>query len=492
MAMDRSEDEPAPTSSEVTSSATSVLKRIARALGFTRDEADASPDVGAARPERDGERAPHPALEAEQIPWGYGRDRVTAMVVDPERLYVYWELTDEAIERARGDFGAAGRDAALTLRVYDVTGRIFDGTNAHSSFDHGVSRADRQWFFFIGRPSSTAVVELGLKSHDGFFVRVVRSGRADFPRREAVASGHVEWLTVSAASGEIHRTDRQPPASLFADIRDRHGGHAEPEPVRVWDIRRTHAGHDLEWIPVDESFGPRWTTFEWAGESRIEWEEGVVGTSWESGPFSYAVALPAYIEERFVGGTTVRSVDGKTHVVFGPWQVVIRGLGARAERMVLAVWHIHRSWVADASIVTEAMTATARLPGASEQSMRGASERRWLAGSEIRLRGASEIFMRGASELRYRGASETLYAGASEVRFRGASEWRFRGASETRYLGGSEQRMRGASEARFRGASERHYVGGSERLQLGASERCLAPTYPDAHEETAGAPSSRR
>src|SRR6516164_5125211 len=94
----------------------------------------------------------HPTAEAadvERIPWGYGQDRVTTMVVDPEHLYVYWEVTDEAIEQARGRLGLGGRDAWLNLRVYDVTSRIFDGTNAYTYFDHSVSRADRQWFFFI-------------------------------------------------------------------------------------------------------------------------------------------------------------------------------------------------------------------------------------------------------------------------------------------------------------------------------------------------------
>jgi len=130
-------------------------------------------------------------VEVEHIPWGYGQDRVTAMVVDPERLYVYWELTDEAIERARAGLGPGGRDAWLSLRVYDVTNRIFDGTNAHSYFDHAVSRSDRQWFFFIGKPGCTAIVELGLKSQEGYFVRVARSGRVAFPRLEPVSSGGV-------------------------------------------------------------------------------------------------------------------------------------------------------------------------------------------------------------------------------------------------------------------------------------------------------------
>jgi hypothetical protein len=403
------------------------------------------------------------------------------MIVDPERLYVYWEVTNDAIERARGALGSGGPDAWLCLRVYDVTDRIFDGTNAHSYFDHAVSRDDRQWFFFIGKPASTAVVELGLRSHEGFFVRVARSGRADFPRREPVSPGGVEWLTVSTATGDIHRSSAQARPHVTAV------GGGEPavhvEPVRVWDIRRTHAFHDGEWILLDESFRSRWMTFEWTDGCRVEWEGDVVRTSWEAGPFSYPVAPPAYVEERLVGGMAVRSIAGTTHVVFGPWHVVIRGLSARAERRILGVWEIRRSWVTHAGVAARAITGIAHPLGASEQ-MVGASERRWLAGSELRLGGASEIFMLGASELRYRGASETLYAGASEFRFRGASEQRFRGASEWRQVGASEQS--------FHGASEWRHVGGSERHHLGASEHGRRPMYPDEHRETAGAPGSRR
>ena len=80
------------------------------------------------------------------------------MVVDPERLFVYWEVTDDAIAAARARARRRrARDAWLNLRVYDITGRLFDGTNAHSYFDHGVERRDRQWFFDIGKPTSSAV-----------------------------------------------------------------------------------------------------------------------------------------------------------------------------------------------------------------------------------------------------------------------------------------------------------------------------------------------
>ena len=382
-------------------------------------------------------------VEAEHIPWGYGQDRVTAMVVDPERLYVYWEVTDQAIERARAALGPGGRDAWINLRVYDVTHRIFDGTNAHSYFDHALSRSDRQWFFFIGRPASTAVVELGLKSHEGYFVRVARSGRADFPRREPVSPGGVEWLTVRAASGEIGEpaVDVCSSAVILGVVTA-----APVEPVRVWDIRRTHAGADGESIVRDESFGAEWSVSEWAGEHRIEWEGPLVRTSWEAGPFPYPVEAAAYIEERHGGTVSVRSVDGGTHIVYGPWQVVIRGLGARAERRILASWEMCRSLVVQARVGVPDAAETDRMPDGLEQGTLGSSERRWRAASELRLGGASELYRLGASELRYLGASEIVYAGASERRLAGASERRFVGASERLHVGASERNHPGASE----------------------------------------------
>ncbi len=103
----------------------------------------------------------------EHIPWSYGQSRVRAMAVDPERLYTYWEVTDEAIALARAQLGPGGDSGWLNLRVYDTTGRLFDGTNPHGYFDHRVDRGDRQWFFTVGRPASEAFVEIGMKSYEG-------------------------------------------------------------------------------------------------------------------------------------------------------------------------------------------------------------------------------------------------------------------------------------------------------------------------------------
>jgi hypothetical protein len=135
------------------------------------------------------------------------------MAVDPNRLYLYWELTDPSVDKARQALGAGAKDAWVNLRVYDVTGRIFDGTNAHGYFDIKVDRTDRQWFMHVGKPASTHVAEIGLKSLEGYFVKITRSGRVDFPRFEPSADGTVEWLTVRTTTGPVERPGPAVPSS---------------------------------------------------------------------------------------------------------------------------------------------------------------------------------------------------------------------------------------------------------------------------------------
>jgi hypothetical protein len=409
-----------------------------------------------------------------QIPWGYGRDRVTAMAVDPAKMFVYWEITDDAIARAREGLGPAGADAWLNLRVYDITGRIFDGTNAHNYFDHRLDRSDRQWFFEIGKPNSTACVEIGLKSSEGYFAKVVRSGRVDFPRTEASLWSEPQWLTVF--SGKVgashvggpggHRARGAAPFETGESGLGAAGGEA-------WEHSAIHriVGHMLtgrwEWHQV-----LRGGVF---GEQAIEWVGPLTRTTWEAGPFSYPVDLPVYVEERVGGDATVHTEGGMVHVQFGPWQVIIRGIDARLEKRVLATWEMYYSWAVPGGMEElVGLAPTMGAPGGgSEIRLRGASERRWIGASEMRLGGASEVFRLGASEIRFVGATETLFRGASERRLRGASEYLFRGASEYAYRGASERIYQGASEQRWVGASEQRLQGASERMFPGASEQFL-------------------
>ena len=155
-------------------------------------------------------------LPSDDIPWGYGETRITAMVRDPDWLYAYWEITDEALEAARKRL-TRGRDAWCCLRVYDTTDRVFDGSNAQTHFDIAVDRGTRDWFVHIGRPTSSCHVEVGLKSRQGEFQAIARSGRCDFPRKRPIQDLAVEWLTVARTRSTLRPTS---------------GRHTLPIPIR--------------------------------------------------------------------------------------------------------------------------------------------------------------------------------------------------------------------------------------------------------------------
>ena len=447
------------------------------------------------------------------IPWSYGRDRVTAMPVNPERLYAYWEVLEDSIRHARARLGKGGASARLVLRVYDVTGRIFDGTNAHTWFDHAIDRNDRQWFMDIGKPTSEVIVEVGLVADDGGFAKVARSGRTEFPRREPVAPSEPEWLTVRVGTGQIERAGSHHPwrpgpppaiagapaspplAPRLASV----GGEGPMAHARLvpWEdvFHFGHAANEVvEWEEV-RSDG----TVE--AYRQVTWDEPTTVTSWTAGPFSYPVELPEPVRESFSSRTRVFRVGARTHVVHGPWQVVIRGLGAHETRVVLSRWELYRSWdvVAHHQVETENETLTvegagAPIAGSSERVARGSSERRWGGASELRLGGGSEIFYLGASELRLGGASELMQAGASEYRLGGASERRLGGASEWVYAGASERLQAGASERLQAGASERLHAGAEAGAEAGAIAGREAagrsgayPEPPTASSRTTGA-----
>ncbi len=160
-------------------------------------------------------------IDAGDLPWAYGEDRITAVVRDPDSAYLYWEVTDESIAAARAHLGPAGEGGWCNLRVYDVTGSPFDGTNANDYFDIRVDRADREHYVMLRRPASSMTVEVGVKTHEGFFRAIARSGRADFPRGSPSPSTTREWMTVLSGP-----TREAPPC--VTPFRSRYAG---PDPL---------------------------------------------------------------------------------------------------------------------------------------------------------------------------------------------------------------------------------------------------------------------
>jgi hypothetical protein len=416
------------------------------------------------------------------VPWGYGDNRITAMVRDPDSAYLYWEITEEGIADARRRLGPAGAHGWCNLRVYDTTGRDFDGTNANDYFDIGVDRSDREYFLMIRRPTSSMHAEIGIKTHEGYFQPIARSGRADFPRNSPSPNTHLEWMTVTS--------DNAPPCA--GPYRSRYGG---PEPqlpgregagyVDVW-----RAGYAPS-MPQEQAATPAREHASWSGmhrttERRVEierwWHLDEWRSEWRAGmrflrpesfdPQRFAIELLGEVPEHVL-------VEGGEMTIYGPWRVTILGFEKEPQRRVLATWSV-RGVRASTPVIErwERFVEVQRVAEWQREHVTlGASEQQVLL-----ERGASELWRIGASERMWLGASEWMAGGASETMFLGGSQLAFLGASV--FLGASM--FAGASEAL--GASR---IGGaSEQTPHATGERWAS--RPDADAAGAGPQRDRR
>ncbi len=129
----------------------------------------------------------------EELPYGYGEEKIALMVRDPYMVHAYWEMTPARIEREKAWFGW---DSKLAVRIYDVTGVQFDGRNARGYFDQEVFERMGSWYFDVGRPSHAFIADLGLLSPGGRFLTLARSNHISMPRDGVSDVLDEEWMLV--------------------------------------------------------------------------------------------------------------------------------------------------------------------------------------------------------------------------------------------------------------------------------------------------------
>ncbi len=129
----------------------------------------------------------------ENLPFGYGEEKIALMVRDPYLVHAYWEVTPARIEREKAWFGW---NSKLGVRIYDVTGVQFDGRNALGYFDQEVFERLGSWYFDVGRPSHAFVADVGLLSPEGKFLTLARSNPISMPRDGVSDVLDEEWMLV--------------------------------------------------------------------------------------------------------------------------------------------------------------------------------------------------------------------------------------------------------------------------------------------------------
>jgi len=123
----------------------------------------------------------------------YGSERMALMARDPYMAFSYWELPQARLEKEKAWFGW---DSKLCVRVYDVTGVLFDGTNATAYFDQEVYDRVGSWYFEFGRPMHSFCADLGLLAPNGRFLTMIRSNAVTMPRDGVSDVLDEEWMLV--------------------------------------------------------------------------------------------------------------------------------------------------------------------------------------------------------------------------------------------------------------------------------------------------------
>lgn len=106
------------------------------------------------------------------LPEEYGENALIAMAVDPNTIFVDWEIVPGEI---------AGKEGDLTLRFHDITGIEFDGSNANAVIDIKIPQRVGNGFFVINMPGRDVIVEAGIVRPEGRFLTVMRSEVVSFP-----------------------------------------------------------------------------------------------------------------------------------------------------------------------------------------------------------------------------------------------------------------------------------------------------------------------
>jgi hypothetical protein len=116
------------------------------------------------------------------LPAGYGKDRIVAMVRDPYWLHCYWELTRLSVQRAEAALGQEWHGAKPILRLVDVSSR--DTTSSAESIvkDIEIHGGCNNWYVDVLNPPKSYRVDIGYLSNRGRFYVLARSNVVSTPR----------------------------------------------------------------------------------------------------------------------------------------------------------------------------------------------------------------------------------------------------------------------------------------------------------------------
>jgi hypothetical protein len=121
-----------------------------------------------------------PPILFESLPSEYGENGITLMVVNPLKLFAFWEVREDTLRIFQGD---------LKIRIYDITGIDFDSMDANNCIDMAVNDRIGDGYISV-TPGKDYIADIGIVYSEGIFITVARSLKVSTPH-ETIAEEKV-------------------------------------------------------------------------------------------------------------------------------------------------------------------------------------------------------------------------------------------------------------------------------------------------------------
>jgi hypothetical protein len=109
---------------------------------------------------------------------------------------VYWEITPVELKKAKVQLGDEYARSRAILRCHDVTNIVFDGTNAHGSFDVRVDLSAKGRYVDLWSPEKSYFVEVGFETEGGRFFPIARSNTSETPSAWPAPQTDADYMLV--------------------------------------------------------------------------------------------------------------------------------------------------------------------------------------------------------------------------------------------------------------------------------------------------------
>lgn len=139
-------------------------------------------------------------IDSEEIPANYNKTSLTLVARDPYWIYAHWEITPASIDHIKREIGQEFEGSVFTLRMYDITLKNFDGTNANNWFDKDINPSAGNWYINLSHDNVTYCGALGIRTRQGNFHPLARSNFVTTPCASSSWRRDMIWMEVPPPS----------------------------------------------------------------------------------------------------------------------------------------------------------------------------------------------------------------------------------------------------------------------------------------------------